>query len=56
MRAPKLDKRRKISQALLKKGTLLAFESPDDPTRAVADILEMARAKGHDSLEPLLGG
>jgi DNA polymerase-3 subunit delta len=45
VRAPKLDKRRKMSQALIKKGTVLSFDSPDDPTRALPDILEMAKAK-----------
>ena len=46
VRAPKIDKRRKMAQALIKKGTLLVFERPDDPSRAVSDILEMAKAKG----------
>jgi len=46
VRAPKLDKRRKMAQALIKKGTVLLFDSPDDPTKAVPDILEMAKTKG----------
>jgi len=46
VRAPKLDKRRKMAQALFKKGTVLTFDKPDDPTRAVSDILEMSKAKG----------
>jgi len=45
IRAPKIDRRRKLGQALTKAGTVLAFGPPTDPAGALRDILAMARAK-----------
>jgi DNA polymerase-3 subunit delta len=45
VRAPKLDRRRKIAQALTKAGTVLTFGPPADSRGAVRDVLAIAKSK-----------